>query len=143
LKTFIQLVKQYRLSLFLLIISLFLLHYLTGSVCYSVILFGIPCPACGLTRAAMSLAAGHFKESFHMHPLLILVIIGVLLYPLLKTTTRRYKLFMNIYLIITISIFLCFYFYRMYYYYPLMEPMVYHKDNFLAKAITVIQYLKH
>lgn len=142
-KKILLLIKKYRLSLVLLIITLLITNSLTGSVCYSVILFGIPCPACGLTRAAKLMITGHFCESFQMHPLLILVIIGVFLYPLLKSTSRRYKLFINIYVIITISIFLCFYIYRMQYFYPKAEPMVYHKDNFIANVLTVIKYLMH
>jgi hypothetical protein len=89
------------------------------------------------------LAAGHFRESFHMHPLLILVIIGILLYPLLKSTTKSYKFFINIYVILTISIFVGFYIYRMQNFYPGMEPMVYREDNLITKVLAVIHDLKN
>jgi hypothetical protein len=111
-----------------------------GTVCYSVILLGIPCPACGLTRAAKLLICGHFSESLHMHPLLFLVIIGIILYPILKSTISNYKLIMKVYVIITIVTFVCFYIYRMLNYYPKVEPMVYHKDNIFAKIQAIIQY---
>lgn len=138
-----HLVKQYRISILLILISFYILKRLMGTVCYSAILLGIPCPACGLTRAAGLLASGRFRESFHMHPLLFLVIIGVILYPMLKSTTRNYKLFMNIYVIITMVTFVCLYIYRMLNLYPAVEPMVYHKDNMLAKLLAIIQYMGH
>lgn len=135
--------KQYWLAILLLIAALFILNLLTGSACLSVIILGIPCPACGLSRATGLLIIGKFSESFKMHPLLIFVIIGCLLYPLLKYTMKRYKLILCIYVIITITTFMCFYFYRMLHYYPELEPMVYHKDNLLAKAHAVIQLIRH
>lgn len=142
-KNLTKLWKQYWLAILLLVAALFTLNLLTGSGCLSVILFGIPCPACGLSRATGLLFTGKISESFEMHPLLIFVISGCILYPLLKYTTTRYKLFLNIYVIITITTFMCFYFYRMLHYYPEVEPMVYHKDNLLAKAYAVIHLIKH
>jgi hypothetical protein len=37
-------------------------------------LFGVPCPGCGLTRAALAAAHGHFAEALHWHPLVFLVV---------------------------------------------------------------------
>jgi hypothetical protein len=142
LRSIIKLLKQYGLSILLLAFTLFILHYFTGTVCLSIIVFGIPCPACGITRASFLLLTGHFYESFHMHPLLFLVITGIILYPLLKSSTQRYKFFMNLYVIITIVAFLCLYFYRMLKYFPYEEPMVYYKDNLFAKVYTLIQHMK-
>lgn len=135
------LIKQHWITVLLILSFLFIINYLMGTVCYSVILLGIPCPACGLTRAAGLLISGHFKESFHMQPLLSLVIIGVILYPLLKCSTKHGKLIMNLYVIITVAAFMSFYIYRMLNFYPKMEPMVYHKDNLFAKAQAIIQYM--
>lgn len=141
-KELTKLWKHYWLAILLLTATLFILNLLTGSGCLSVILLGIPCPACGLSRAVGLLFAGKFTESFQMHPLLIFVIAGAILYPLLKYTTKRYKLFLYIYVIITITTFMCFYFYRMLHFYPEVEPMVYNKDNLLAKAYAVIHLTK-
>lgn len=138
-----KVIKNYWLSILIIVIALLLLNYIFGSVCPSVIFLGIPCPACGLTRATTLLITGHLRESFNMHPLLLLILIGILLYPLLKRTTKNYKLFINIYEIITLTTFLCFYFYRMQNYYSEVEPMIYYENNLLTKALAVIEYVKH
>ena len=41
-------------------------------------LFGVPCPGCGLTRAALALAAGDLEGAVGMHPLApVLIPFGV------------------------------------------------------------------
>ncbi|WP_408632116.1 DUF2752 domain-containing protein [Mobilisporobacter senegalensis] len=105
-------------------------------------LFGIPCPACGITRATKLLLTGHFVESFQMHPLLVLVIIGCLLYLILNILLKKYIDFIKYYGIICILIFICFYIYRMKMYYPNVEPMLYREDNLLSKLFSFIQYMK-
>ena len=37
-------------------------------VCPVQILYGLPCPGCGLTRAGVLLLTGHFAAAFQMHP---------------------------------------------------------------------------
>ena len=37
--------------------------------CPSVLLFGRPCPGCGLTTSWTAFIHGHFAEAFHAHPL--------------------------------------------------------------------------
>lgn len=42
----------------------------TGPVfCPIALLFGLPCPGCGLTRALGHATHGHFRESFEFHPI--------------------------------------------------------------------------
>ena len=43
-------------------------------------LTGISCPGCGMTRALISLLTGHFRQAMHYHPLVLLVIPGVIVY---------------------------------------------------------------
>ncbi|WP_130837258.1 DUF2752 domain-containing protein [Lachnoclostridium sp. Marseille-P6806] len=42
--------------------------------CPSVILTGFPCPACGLTRAALALLRGDFRTAWQMNPSLFLLV---------------------------------------------------------------------
>lgn len=141
-KKLIPLLKKYFFPFLLCVISLSILDYLTGSVCFSKILFGIPCPACGITRAAILMITGHFNESFQMHPLLILVIIGIFLYLILKKVLKNYRFFINSYVIICVLVFVCFYLYRMQKYYPNVEPLVYKEDNLLAKVRAFLYFVK-
>ncbi len=36
-------------------------------------IFGVPCPGCGMTRAAMSILRLDFKSAFYCHPLVFLM----------------------------------------------------------------------
>lgn len=127
--------KKYGLILLLILASQAILNTLYGSVCFSKILFGIPCPACGITRASKLAVTGHFRESWQMHPLLILVVLGFVLYPIIKKLLKNYFLFLKLYVIITIIIFVVYYIYRMKVYFPHTEPMVYFPDNLVLKYI--------
>jgi hypothetical protein len=44
------------------------------SLCPFATLTGLPCPGCGLLRAALALARGDVAESFHIHPLALVVL---------------------------------------------------------------------
>jgi len=49
-----------------------LLFGITPCIVYHVL--GVPCPACGLTRAFISLARLDFRQAFAYHPLFFLVV---------------------------------------------------------------------
>ena len=66
------------------------LFILTGSLCCTQILFGIPCPGCGSTRAAIALFQGRFADAFAMHPLIPLSL-AILLYALIRGLFYRHK----------------------------------------------------
>ena len=46
-------------------------NMLFGYISPTMILFGLPCPACGLTRAGWLLFTGNIAESFAMHPMFV------------------------------------------------------------------------
>lgn len=131
------LVKRYWFAAFLSIISIIFVDYVFATVCYVTLLFGVPCPFCGIIRATKLMLTGHFIESFQMHPLLIFVIIGIILYILLKGKSIKYRKIMVYYGIIVLIIFILFYIYRMKMHYPNVEPMVYKKENILSWIINM------
>ena len=141
-KEFIELVKKYWVGLLLSGICLVVLNMIYKTVCFSKILFGIPCPACGITRAAVLMLTGHFKESFQMHPLMILIPVGFISYIIIKKRLKNYSQIIKNYVIICLVIFIGFYIYRMKMYFPNVEPMVYWKDNYLHHVIVLINKYK-
>ncbi|HHV12978.1 MAG TPA: DUF2752 domain-containing protein [Clostridiales bacterium] len=134
----VEAIKKYWLGLALCLVAMIVLDYFFGSVCFSLLFFGIPCPGCGMTRAAKLMLTGHFRESFHMHPLLLLVVIGIIGYPIIKKILKKYILIIKLYVIICIVIFIGVYIYRMNLYYPDIEPMVYYKDNYLHRVMLLL-----
>ena len=49
--------------------------------CPSIILFGLPCPSCGLTRAFVSLSQFQLLEALRFNPLIVLSLAGVFVAP--------------------------------------------------------------
>lgn len=46
-------------------------------LCFFRMIFGIPCPGCGLTHSVIALLTGHPKASFFYHPLTIPIVINI------------------------------------------------------------------
>lgn len=112
----------------------FLTASVFGYICPSMIIVGIPCPACGLTRAGLMFFTGHFNESFDMHPLFIFVLILMVLYIkclLLKKSTIRLRQAAIILLIISFPLF----FARMILFFPKQEPLVINKNAIFIHLI--------
>lgn len=110
-------------------------HKLRGAFCPSVILFGLPCPGCGTTRAAIYLLKGEFTQAFHINPgiylwvlfvLYIIVVRYIMGKPLKHATT--FAAIIAILLIIRFA-------YGMYMYYPMEPPFSYTGGNVLEEII--------
>ena len=63
-------------------------------LCPTKIVFGIPCPGCGMTRAMGLLLNGYIKEAFFMNPNIIIILILIIIAPPLLviqfTTNKNY-----------------------------------------------------
>ncbi len=124
----------------LLLFALFmgLLEVLLGKTCFFRILFGIPCPGCGLSRAAVLLIRGCFPESLSVHPFLIPLILSLAVGAgeryLLGRPPRMFAAALS----------LCFagmailYIYRMRRDFPDTPPMLYDPENLLAAFRTIL-----
>ena len=58
------------------------------SLCAFHNLTGRPCPGCGLTRAVVCLCHGRFAESLGYHPLALIVLAVIAVYPWLKNKPK-------------------------------------------------------
>jgi len=112
----------------LLLAALFLL---TDTICVSQLIFGLPCPGCGLTRATLAFLSLNFTRAFQMHPLLILAWIDVALVAILIVTGKREKITIT-FLSLSLVAFLGVYAYRMMTLYPDVQPMVPFKDSLMG-----------
>ncbi|MDR3239085.1 MAG: DUF2752 domain-containing protein [Clostridiales bacterium] len=87
-----------------LILAAIGLYYYTalrffGYVCLSEIVLGLPCPACGLTRAGWLFLRGEFWKSWNMNPFLGFAAIYFALAALARNKSRRLAKYRDIYLI--------------------------------------------
>lgn len=123
--------------------GIFLLFFVFfGEVCPSQILFGFPCPGCGLTRAGILVLQIKPEEAWQMHPFIYAWIL-LALYICYKRYIKGTVVKGLIPLVIGITIaMLAFYIYRLCRYYPEVEPMirqsgsVYHACKKLLDTLT-------
>ena len=83
------------------------LSLLNNTACLSKLLFGVPCPGCGLTRANLAALRFDFAAAFEMHPLWFYSILGggLLVLAVAKPEIRRTKSF-NL-LCVVLAVILC------------------------------------
>lgn len=93
----------------ILIAAVYIGFHLAGVGCPIKFITGISCFGCGMSRAALSLLSLDFKASFHYHPLLPLVPIGialVILNELGKIPKKLYNAAVNIIIALFIGVWL-------------------------------------
>lgn len=94
------------------------------------LLFGVPCPTCGITRAYFSLARGDLQSAFGYHPLFWLLPLCLILCVLIKNTYARRAI-----LIVCGAVYLAVYIIRMIMYFPSTSPMDFSSDAVIIKII--------
>lgn len=123
------------------VIAALLLYYAAARIifhafCPMVIATGLPCPGCGLSRAAWFLLTGQFDRAFSMHPmavwwLLLIVYFGVKRYVTGRGVTKLFLAALTVVCMATIVV----YAYRMLTLFPDRPPMSYTGRNLLERWI--------
>lgn len=130
---------QIYIALACLFLALVFLKFL--ETCPLKILFGIPCPGCGLTRSYIFAFQGKFAEATSMHPFWIpitLLFIAFIVVRYLIVNEEKYKKCMNVIKILAcvlVASMIAFYIYRMIVFYPNREPMVFYKKSILGRIL--------
>lgn len=125
-------VNNYGLGLLLGAVYV-LAGYLLGiSLCPMVRLTGLPCPGCGMTRAAALFFQGHWKRAWQMHPFVYtLPVLAVWAFASRYAAGRDSRLLKwTVSAVLALSI--VFYVYRMITVFPHRDPMIYEPRNFLG-----------
>lgn len=105
-------------------LSFLINRIITGSVCIIMSTYGLPCPACGLTRAYGALLRFEVLEALWWHPLFwfVPIIFGVALYKYVfigKNNPKWFKIFIWGSLVVFIAVYAV----RLILYFPHTEPM--------------------
>lgn len=112
------------------VISFIAVIFLNKSICLFINIFGLPCPACGMTRAYISLVHLDIKKAFYYHPLFWSV-------PLILLEYKNKKL-----IYILGIIFIIVWVIRMYLYFPDKEPMKFNDRAIYVRVFTTIKNIK-
>ncbi len=111
-------------------------------VCPMVRLTGLPCPGCGMTRAAALFLQGRWLRAWQMHPffyaLLLLAIVAAVFRYGMGRAAPRMRALVSATLILAVG----FYAYRMARYFPEQEPMVYFEGNALRFVAQLVAHLR-
>lgn len=110
-KNFLSDLYRNRIAILCIIIYMSVTQYLFHSVCPIAILFGFPCPACGLTRAGISFLTAHFSTAFQMNPCIFLLIPYFLYLWIYKYIFEKSRLIWRSSLVCSVSLSLAFIFY--------------------------------
>lgn len=120
------------------IIACFLfLYVLFGSICPVACLTGFPCPACGLTRAGISVLTLRFADAWELQPFIYPILLWLAAAAVQRYFCRRRRL--SVWLKWAGAVLICgmvvFYAVSMYRYFPDRAPYLYHSDNLLQKIV--------
>lgn len=105
--------------------------------CPLTLVSGLPCPACGMTRASVLLLKGHFIDALIMHPMVLSFFALFIAFCLF-----RYVLYIDTKLLINLLFFviitgLLVYVLRMLYIFPDRAPMVFYSDNYISRLFSL------
>jgi len=129
-----EVIKTYIIVIIIagMAVALSLFTFIPPCIFYGII--GIPCPACGLTRAFLQLFQFNIQGAFHYHPLFFLVpFIPLLMH---EKIPLRIKTISSITLII---LFFVAYIVRMILFFPHTAPMNINEDAILIQLIYLLR----
>lgn len=109
------------------------IHAIFDAFCPLLVMTGIPCAGCGLTRAVLYLLKGQIGRAFGLNPsifpiLLFLLYCGYFRY-LRGTRIKGFRYALAALVAVVLMIYCC----RMILYFPDRAPYVYHRKNILAE----------
>ncbi len=110
-------------------------HAFWGRFCPLAIMTGLPCPACGMTRAARLLLGGQFAAAGKMHAMIYPVVILAAAAGSGRYISGRALSYLLKYVWLVLVISLLYYVVRMYLYFPYTEPMELYEEAVLIQMI--------
>ena len=103
-----------RYALVIITIYIIVTQIIFGSVCPMVIIFKYPCPACGLTRACISILIGHFEKAIEYNITAYLWMPLILWFFIMRYLIRKEKIHWELPVIIVGIVTILYYVYRIY-----------------------------
>lgn len=127
--------KEYGWALAGILVCYVLIHAVFDAFCPFLILTGIPCAGCGLTRAFLFLLCGQFQRAVSMNPSVLPVTAFILYFVFFRYILgKRIKGLRACLFVLAVTV-LAVYAYRMWKYFPNRIPYVYHESNILSRCV--------
>lgn len=140
--SFLNFIKKYRIFILLFGIYVLITNLCHLTSCTTKLIFGFPCPGCGLSRAFMSLLKLDFKGAIYYNATLFVmpIVAVVIIFRDVGWINKLYKskVFWIIILVVCIGYYIC----RMIIFFP-NSPLEYYPDNLFSIVIEWIQKIIH
>lgn len=107
--------------------------------CPLIILCGLPCPGCGVTRAAACLLTGRWQQAWQFNPMIFPIALTAIYFGWHRYLLGRKAMRIRMIVIAVLVLMLIVYGVRMYLYFPNRVPYVYTEDNMLARLSSIWQ----
>ncbi|MDE5596264.1 MAG: DUF2752 domain-containing protein [Lachnospiraceae bacterium] len=120
-----------------------LVNLVFHAFCPMVIFTGLPCPACGMTRALFYLVTGNISASVQMNPLGLWIVCLFLYFAWNRYIIGRDAKGMKIFLGLTFAMLIIGYIWRMLLYFPDKAPYVYTERNVLTGIFPFYEQILH
>lgn len=124
-------IKKNRYALVIIAAYLLLKKFFLHNACPLVQLTGLPCPACGLTRAGIALLRGDFMGAARLHLFIFAAVFWIVLVFVHRYILGRKLAELKKPAAAALILLAGYYLYRMIRYFPGDAPMSYYYDNTL------------
>lgn len=136
-------IKQYGMAGVILLCYTVIVNLVFHAFCPLVIVCGLPCPGCGITRAAVCFITGRWRQAWQLNPVIFPIVLTALYFVANRYLLGRSAKGMKWLLAFDAALLLIVYLVRMHLYFPDREPYVYTADNVLAKMFHLYRQLGH
>lgn len=126
-------IRKYGIAAVIYALYALLVELLFGAFCPLVIFCGIPCPGCGVSRAALCLLTGRWRQAWQFNPMIFPIALAAAYFLGNRYLLNRKARGMKAILIALVASLVIVYGVRMYLYFPDRPPYVYRADNLLAR----------
>lgn len=121
----------------------FALYFLFGrlflySLCPMVMLTGLPCPGCGMTRAVCSILKGNFAAAWELHPFSYAFLVLALVFVIRRYILQKEIKSLAKYLAAVFVGMIVFYIYRMIRFFPGNPPMSYYYGSLGYRIFSIV-----
>ena len=125
-------IKDVKWAIIIIIAYFVLGRYFLYSLCPMVMMTGLPCPGCGLTRAGFALLRLDLAGAYRIHPFIYpiagyIAVFGWNRYIMGRRMGKKLKAGLTVLMVLVIL----FYGWRMWMYFPGEPPMSYYERNLL------------
>lgn len=128
-------IKEFRWAFLAILVYYLFVHTVFDAFCPMLILTGIPCAGCGLTRSVLFLLSGQIGRALNINPSILPVLFFLLYCGYFRYVKGGKVKGFGIALGILVVCMLAIYGYRMYLHFPNRAPYVYMDNNIAARWI--------